>query len=61
VESGLAAERFYVILPTIYDVLKRTRLQKFIPRNSTNQRFKTLQYGLIFSIQPKVEVDGILP
>ena len=40
------AERFRVSRPTIYDVLKRARLQEFIPRNSTNQRFKTLQYGL---------------
>jgi esterase/lipase len=40
------AERFHVSRPTIYDVLKRARLQEFVPRNSTNQRFKTLQYGL---------------
>ena len=40
------AERFHVSRPTIYDVLKRARLQEFTPRNSSNQRFKTLQYGL---------------
>jgi len=40
------AERFQVSRPTIYDVLKRARLQEFTPRDSTNQRFKTLQYGL---------------
>ena len=40
------AEHFHVSRPTIYDVLKRARLQEFTPRNSTNQRFKTLQYGL---------------
>ena len=40
------AEYFHVSRPTIYDVLKRARLQEFTPRNSTNQRFKTLQYGL---------------
>ena len=40
------AERFQVSRPTIYDVLKRARLQEFKPRDSTNQRFKTLQYGL---------------
>ena len=39
-------ERFQVSRPTIYDVLKRARLQEFKPRDSTNQRFKTLQYGL---------------
>ena len=40
------AEHFHVSRPTIYDVLKRARLQEFTPRDSTNQRFKTLQYGL---------------
>lgn len=40
------AERFRVSRPTIYAILKRARLQEFTPRNSTNQRFKTLQYGL---------------
>lgn len=40
------AERFRISRPTIYDVLKRARLREFTPRNSTNQRFKTLQYGL---------------
>jgi hypothetical protein len=39
------AEHFHVSRPTIYDVLKRARLQEFT-RNSTNRRFKTLQYGL---------------
>lgn len=36
------AEHFYVSRPTIYDVLKRARLQEFAPRSSINQRFKTL-------------------
>ncbi|QOJ20130.1 MAG: transposase family protein [Gammaproteobacteria bacterium] len=40
------AEHFHISRPTIYDVLKRARLQEFTPRSSTNQRFKTLQYGL---------------
>src|SRR6187455_788846 len=40
------AEYFHVSHPTIYAVLKRARLQEFTPRNSTNQRFKTMQYGL---------------
>ena len=39
-------EHFHVSHPTIYDVLKSARLQEFTSRNSTNQRFKTLQYGL---------------
>lgn len=40
------AERFRVCRPTIYKVLKQARLQEFAPRNSTNHRFKTLQYDL---------------
>ena len=40
------AECSYVSSPRIYDVLKRARLQEFTPRDSTNQRFNTLQYGL---------------
>jgi transposase InsO family protein len=40
------AEHFRVSRPTIYAVLERARLQEFTPRNSTNQRFRTLQYGL---------------
>ena len=40
------AEHFHVSRPTVYAVLKRARLQEFVPRNSTNQRFKTIQYGL---------------
>jgi len=40
------AERFRVSRPTIYDVLKRARRPEFTRRDSTHQRFKTLQYGL---------------
>jgi transposase InsO family protein len=40
------AERFRVSRLTIYAVLKRARLQEFTPPNSTNHRFKTVQYGL---------------
>jgi len=40
------AERFRVSRPTLYEVLKRARLQEFAPRDSTNQRFKMIQYGL---------------
>ena len=39
------AEHFQVSRPTIDDVLTRARLQEFVPRNITNQGFKTLQYG----------------
>ncbi|MDV6345452.1 hypothetical protein [Nitrosomonas sp. Is37] len=39
-------ERFRVSRPTIYAVLKRARRKEFFPRDSTNQRFKTIQYGL---------------
>ena len=40
------AERFRVSRPTIYAVLKRARRKEFFPRDSANQRFKTIQYGL---------------
>jgi transposase InsO family protein len=40
------AEHFRVSRPTVYNILKRARLQEFVPRDSTNQRFKTIQYGL---------------
>ncbi len=40
------AERYRVSRPTIYQVLKRARLQQFAPRDSANQRFATIQYGL---------------
>ncbi len=40
------AERFHVSRSKKYDVLKCARLQEFTLRNSTNQRFNTLQFGL---------------
>ncbi|WP_350135605.1 hypothetical protein [Nitrosomonas sp.] len=40
------AEHFHASQPTIYDVLKRARLQEFTPHDSSNQRFKVLQRGL---------------
>ncbi|WP_218132314.1 hypothetical protein [Nitrosomonas sp. Nm33] len=40
------AECFRVSRPTICTVLKRARLKELIPRDSTNQRFKRIQYGL---------------
>lgn len=40
------AERFRVSRPAIYAILKRARLPESAPRDSTNHRFKTLQYGL---------------
>jgi transposase InsO family protein len=40
------AERSRVSRPTLYEVLKRARRQEFVPRTSTNQRVKTIQYGL---------------
>lgn len=43
--TGLA-EHFRVSRPTIYAALKRARLQEFVPRNSANQRFKTVRHGL---------------
>ena len=40
------AEHFRVSRPTIYTVLARSRKQEFIPRRSTNHRFRTIQFGL---------------
>ena len=40
------AERYRVSRPTIYSIIKRARLQQFAPRDSSNQRYRTLQYGL---------------
>ena len=40
------AQRFNVSLPTIYNALKLARLRLFKPQTSTNERFKTIQYGI---------------
>lgn len=40
------AQRYRVTRPTIYNVLKKARLQQFVPNNSTNARYKTIQFGL---------------
>nr|WP_245608521.1 transposase [Stenoxybacter acetivorans] len=43
--SDLAAT-YCVSRPTIYKVLKEARLQVFVPKNSTNRRFKQVRYGI---------------
>lgn len=40
------AKRFMVSRPTIYVVLRRARLQLFVPMASTNERYKTIKYGI---------------
>ena len=40
------AQRFNVSRPTIYNALKLARLRLFKPQTSTNERFKTIQYGI---------------
>ncbi|MDI2111958.1 hypothetical protein [Commensalibacter nepenthis] len=40
------AKRFMVSRPTIYVVLRRARLQLFVPMVSTNERYKTIKYGI---------------
>jgi transposase InsO family protein len=40
------AELFRVSRPTIYKVLARARKQEFVPRKSTNERYRSLRYGL---------------
>ena len=40
------SRHFRVSRPTIYNVLKKARLREFVPRNSTNNRFKQMRYGI---------------
>lgn len=40
------ADFFNVSRPTIYKVIKRARLQDFIPRDSSNARWRCLPYGI---------------
>jgi transposase InsO family protein len=40
------SELYRVSRPTIYKILARARKQEFVPRNSGNQRFRSLKYGL---------------
>ena len=40
------SEFFNVSRPTIYKVIQRARLQEFVPRNSSNQRWRCLPYGV---------------
>ncbi len=51
------ARHFRVSRPTIYKVLERARKQEFIPRDSTNHRFKTVAFGIkrLAKIETKLE------
>ena len=40
------AEHYRVSRPTIYSALKKARLQQFTPSDSTNVRYRSIQYGL---------------
>lgn len=40
------ASFFRVSRPTIYKVVERARLQQFVPRDSTNKRYRNIRYGL---------------
>lgn len=40
------AESFRVSRPTIYKILGRARKQEFVPRKSTNDRYRSIKYGL---------------
>ena len=42
----LLAQHYRVRRPTIYNVLKKARFEQFTPSNSTNNRYKTIQFGL---------------
>ncbi len=51
------AEHFRVSRPTIYKVLKHARLQQFAPSNSTNKRYKTVQFGIkrLAKVEAKIQ------
>lgn len=38
--------KYHVSAPTVYKILRRGRLRDFTIHNSTNARFRTIQYGL---------------
>ena len=40
------ADFFKVSRPTVYKVIQRARLKEFIPRDSSNQKYRCLQYGI---------------
>ena len=40
------SRQFRVSRPTIYEVLKKARLQQFAPSDSTNDRYRQPQYGI---------------
>ena len=40
------AESFRVSRPTIYKIIGRARKQEFVPRKSTNTRYRSIKYGL---------------
>lgn len=40
------ADKFRVSRQTIYTTISRCRLQEFVPRNSTNTRYKSAKYGI---------------
>lgn len=40
------ANRFMVSRPTIYKALRQARLQLFVPLASTNERYRTIKYGI---------------
>ena len=55
------AERFQVSRPTIYDVLKRCQATGIDSADSTNQRIKTLQYGLKRLAKIEQNASSVLP
>jgi len=51
------ADFYQVSRPTVYKVLKRARLKEFIPRDSSNQKYRCLQYGIkrLAKVESKIE------
>ena len=54
------AQHYRVSRPTIYNVLKKARLQQFTPSNSTNNRYKTIQFGLKRLAKVEAEIQARL-
>jgi len=51
------ANEYHVSRPTIYQIIRRGRLKDFSVHNSTNQRYRSLKYGLrrLAKIEKEIE------
>jgi transposase InsO family protein len=51
------SRKYTVSRPTIYKVLNRARKKEFLPRKSTNERYRCLEYGMkrLAKVERKIE------